>query len=444
VFVQASPSARRSRAMEYDPETALMRLRRHNGHGSFVVGQLGQSLDGRIATPTGASKYINGAEALRHLHRIRSEVDAVIVGVGTAIADDPQLTTRHVEGPNPVRVVIDPNGRLPAAAAMLHDGAAPVLVVTCPGRAVALGAEALEIFCDGSGNILPGAIVDALAARGLRRLLIEGGAETLARFLNAAAIDELHLMVAPIVLGSGKTGLNLAPISELDEAIRPIVRTMRFRDGDMLCMCDMQMSDAACPDRARPRTRSGEETMAADPRYPPIHRLIHWTVAVIALCLLAVGMTLGILRFDGVKETFGMEVTNLLYKYHKTFGVILLGLMTLRIVLRLALGAPDYDPPLPPFNKAASAAVHGLLYVALLVQPLLGWAATAAGGYPIEFFQSTLPGFLTKDPDLSKTLYSVHYAVGLSILALLALHVGAALMHWLVLRDNVMRRMSLF
>jgi len=245
VFVQASPSAAKSRAMEYDPETALTRLRRHRGKGSYVIGQLGQSLDGRIATPTGASKYINGQEALRHLHRIRARVDAVLIGVGTAIADDPQLTTRHVEGPSPVRVVIDPHGRLPASTAMLHDGATPVLVITCEGRSVPGGAERLVLPCDGTGHIPPATIIDALAHRSLRRLLIEGGAETLARFLNAAAIDELHLMVAPIVLGSGKTGLNLAPIREVDEAMRPLVRTMRFPDGDMLCMCDLQMSDAA-------------------------------------------------------------------------------------------------------------------------------------------------------------------------------------------------------
>jgi diaminohydroxyphosphoribosylaminopyrimidine deaminase/5-amino-6-(5-phosphoribosylamino)uracil reductase len=245
VFVQASPSAAKSRAMEYDAETALRRLRRHRGKTSFVIGQLGQSLDGRIATPTGASKYINGEEALRHLHRIRAQVDAVVIGVGTAIADDPQLTTRHVTGPSPVRVVIDPNGRLPGTVSMLRDGKAPVLVVTCKGRPVPDGAERMELPCDSNGCIPPRVIVNALAGRDLRRLLIEGGAETLARFLNASAMDELHLMVAPIVLGSGKTGLNLEPIREIDEAMRPLVRTMRFKDGDMLCMCDLQMPAAA-------------------------------------------------------------------------------------------------------------------------------------------------------------------------------------------------------
>jgi len=245
VFVQASKSASPHRAMEYDAETALVRLTRRPGPEPVVIGQLGQSLDGRIATLAGASKYINGREALTHLHRIRAHVDVVVVGVGTAIADDPQLTTRHVEGPSPARVVIDPHGRLPAGLSMLADGAAPVMVVTCPGQPVPAGAEALHLPCAADGHIAPGAIVGALAGRGMRRILVEGGAETLGRFLDAAAIDELHLMVAPIVLGSGKTGLNLAPIERLDQAMRPLVRTMRFRDGDMLCMCDMLSEDAA-------------------------------------------------------------------------------------------------------------------------------------------------------------------------------------------------------
>ncbi len=240
MFVQATNSAAKARAIEYDPKTALSLLKRHRGEEPFVIGQLGQSLDGRIATPTGASKYINGQEALRHLHRIRAEVDAVIVGVGTAIADDPQLTTRHVEGNSPARIVIDPHGRMPADLAMLKDGAAPVIAVTCQGVDVPDGAEAMALACDGTGNIQPHRIIEALAARGFKRTLVEGGAETLARFLNAGSIDELHLMLAPIVLGSGKTGLNLAPIETLDQAMRPMVRTMRFRDGDMLCMCDLQ------------------------------------------------------------------------------------------------------------------------------------------------------------------------------------------------------------
>ena len=87
-------------------------LRKGTVDDLVVVGQIGQSLDGQIATTTGRSHYISGPEGLDHLHRLRSLVDAVVVGVGTAAADDPQLTVRRVTGPSPARVVIDPRGRL--------------------------------------------------------------------------------------------------------------------------------------------------------------------------------------------------------------------------------------------------------------------------------------------------------------------------------------------
>lgn len=240
MFVQPEPSAASVRAMDYDATTALARLIRHNGPEPLVVGQLGQSLDGRIATPTGASKYINGHEALCHLHRIRAAVDAVVVGVGTAIADNPQLTTRHVSGDSPARVVIDPKGRMPQDAAMLSDAAAPVLTITKGAAAAPEGADQIDLAANLQGGFCPNAITKALSARGYTKILIEGGAETLARFINAGAVHQLHLMIAPMILGSGKTGLNLAPIENLEEALRPSTRTMRFKDGDMLCLCDLQ------------------------------------------------------------------------------------------------------------------------------------------------------------------------------------------------------------
>src|SRR5262245_27675971 len=94
-------------------------LRRGIKDDLMVVGQFGQSIDARIATASGHSHYINGAAGLAHLHRLRALVDAVVIGVGTAVADDPQLTVRHVAGPSPARVVIDPKGRLPATARLL-------------------------------------------------------------------------------------------------------------------------------------------------------------------------------------------------------------------------------------------------------------------------------------------------------------------------------------
>src|SRR4029450_12502720 len=98
-----------------------------------MVGQLGQSLDGRVATATGHSKYINCPAGIEHLHRLRSLVDIVVVGVGTAIADNPQLTVRHVPGPQPARAVIDPNGRLRSDAKLFAEDGSRRLLITTEG-----------------------------------------------------------------------------------------------------------------------------------------------------------------------------------------------------------------------------------------------------------------------------------------------------------------------
>ncbi len=211
--------------------------------GSVVVAQLGQTLDGRIATPTGKSKYINGDAALDHLHRLRAQVDAVMVGVGTIVADDPSLTVRRVTGDHPARVVIDPRGRMPEGAACLRDGMAPVLVITTPGGRVPKGAERIEIAAV-DDTIPPAAIVSALEARGLPRVLLEGGADTLSRFLGAGSVDFLHILVAPMIFGSGQAGLELPPIDGLDQAMRPRSRVHVFEDGDVLFACDLRDSGA--------------------------------------------------------------------------------------------------------------------------------------------------------------------------------------------------------
>ena len=106
---------------------------------AYVVAQLGQSLDGRIATPTGHSHYVNGPDAIRHLHRLRALVDAAIIGIGTVLADDPRLTVREAAGPHPARVVIDPNSRLPADARILSDDGVPCFVVQGAGRSARAG-----------------------------------------------------------------------------------------------------------------------------------------------------------------------------------------------------------------------------------------------------------------------------------------------------------------
>ena len=203
-----------------------------------VIGQIGQTLDGRVATPTGKSLYINGRSALEHLHRLRAGVEAVIVGVGTIVADDPRLTVRLCEGASPVRVVIDPLARVPADARCLNDGSARTLLLNREGSAEP-GESRIVIPPAPDGTLAPAAILAALARRGLRRVLIEGGPTTLSHFIGAGVIDDLHVMVAPKVFGSGRQGITLPPIDSLDEALDPPTRTWLFDDGDVLFQCDL-------------------------------------------------------------------------------------------------------------------------------------------------------------------------------------------------------------
>jgi diaminohydroxyphosphoribosylaminopyrimidine deaminase/5-amino-6-(5-phosphoribosylamino)uracil reductase len=214
-------------------------LRACGPDGLVVVAQIGQSLDGRVATASGHSHYINGPDGLDHLHRLRALVDAVAIGVGTALADDPQLTVRRVSGPQPARVVIDPSGRLPARARLLADDGVRRLVVTGEGARPPLppDVEIVPLPHD-EGGIAPAAILAALAERGLRRILVEGGAHTVSRFLAARCLDRLHVVVAPMLLGSGRNGLVLPPIARADEALRAPMRVHRLGE-EVLFDCDL-------------------------------------------------------------------------------------------------------------------------------------------------------------------------------------------------------------
>ncbi len=202
----------------------------------LVIGQIGQSLDGRIATEQGHSHYITGPADIRRLHRLRALVDAVVVGAGTVAADDPRLTVRQVEGENPVRVVLDPNGRLGADRAVFRDGAARTVVVRrapAGGTAAPPTVDTLELPADpasADGGLAPAAIIAALRERGLSRILVEGGGVTVSRFLEAGVLTRLHVAVAPLVIGSGRHAIDLPPVPSLDRALRPPCR--RFPLGD--------------------------------------------------------------------------------------------------------------------------------------------------------------------------------------------------------------------
>lgn len=175
----------------------------------YIILKLAVSLDGRIATRTGASKWVTGPEARRRVHELRAASDAVMVGVGTVVADDPQLTVRDAEGASPIRVAVDSKLRIPVGSVLATTAnEVPTWVLTTPEapetaeRALqALGVEVIRVPRSSEGRVDITAALRAIAQRGVVKLLIEGGAELTGSVLAARLADELHAFIGPLLLG---------------------------------------------------------------------------------------------------------------------------------------------------------------------------------------------------------------------------------------------------
>jgi diaminohydroxyphosphoribosylaminopyrimidine deaminase/5-amino-6-(5-phosphoribosylamino)uracil reductase len=173
----------------------------------FVTLKAAMTLDGKIATRTGDSRWVTGPEARAWVHRLRDRVDAVLIGSGTARADDPRLTVRLPEGRgrDPLRVVLDTDLGLPSRLRLFHHASsAPTVVAHASRRTRRLGPGVETLACrPGAGGVDLGDLLTRLAARGVTHLLVEGGAAVNAAFLAAGLVDRLVLLVAPKVVGGG-------------------------------------------------------------------------------------------------------------------------------------------------------------------------------------------------------------------------------------------------
>jgi riboflavin-specific deaminase-like protein len=209
----------------------------------LVIAQLGQSLDGFIATASGHSHFVTGPASIVHLHCLRALSDCVVVGAGTVANDNPRLTTRLVAGRNPVRVVLDPRLRLPITQCVFSDGVAPTLRVRARGvpLSCALSSPNIEdIEVDTSnGKLDLHALTSELASRGLRTILVEGGGITVSQFLNSQLVDRMHVVVAPFVIGEGRPGIRVPSPERLDDCVRPAPRVYTL-GNDVLFDCDLR------------------------------------------------------------------------------------------------------------------------------------------------------------------------------------------------------------
>ena len=185
-----------------------------------------QTLDGRIATRTGHSQWISGEASLRLAHELRAAHQAVMVGAGTILADNPRLTVRLVDGTSPRRIVVDSTLRVPLEAHVLTDGAADTIVATTPrapeDRIMAVrrrGADVVVVPADAAGRVDLDELLSRLAARGITALLIEGGRELITSALRARLVDRLVVCVAPKVIGAGVEAVGDLHIGHMSEAL---------------------------------------------------------------------------------------------------------------------------------------------------------------------------------------------------------------------------------
>lgn len=221
----------------------------------ITIGHVGQSLDGFIATPTGDSTFVTGPQNILHLHRLRALCDAVVVGANTVAADNPRLTTRLVQGRNPLRVVIDPRCRLDPTYHVFSDGEAPTLRVcaaNAPGvrDARARGEDVLEVPCR-DGQLDLDEMLRQLHARKCWRVFVEGGGVTVSAFLEAGLLDRLHVAIAPLLIGDGRPAIRLAARARLKDCktLHPRI----YRTGqDILYDCDLRgAASARAPSAAK-------------------------------------------------------------------------------------------------------------------------------------------------------------------------------------------------
>ena len=192
-----------------------------------VTLKLATSLDGRIATATGESRWITGPEAREAVHRLRAAHDAVVVGVETALADDPDLTVRLLAygGPQPARVVLDSRQRLADGCKLVataREVSTYVISTTPPeARLLAAGVKVLQVSAVGDERPDLSDVISALAGEGLDRLFVEGGGQVAASFLRCGLVDALEWFRAPIVIGGeGRPCVGALALAELSQAPR--------------------------------------------------------------------------------------------------------------------------------------------------------------------------------------------------------------------------------
>ncbi|HEY5614657.1 MAG TPA: bifunctional diaminohydroxyphosphoribosylaminopyrimidine deaminase/5-amino-6-(5-phosphoribosylamino)uracil reductase RibD [Bacteroidota bacterium] len=208
----------------------------------FVGIKIAQTLDGKIADAWGKSQWITGEAARTHGHALRAEYDAILIGATTVARDNPQLTVRLVKGRNPLRVVVDGKLSVSVKAKMFNGRTARTIVFTSaramktnPRKAQQLASRGVEVIAlQNSYSLEPRQILDMLARLNISSVLIEGGPETIKRFVESRLVDKVHCFIAPTILGGGASSWKLSAPFHLAKSTTLIIQNVTTLGNDVL------------------------------------------------------------------------------------------------------------------------------------------------------------------------------------------------------------------
>lgn len=229
--------------------TALLGEVRWHADRPHVVVKAAQTVDGRIATASGDSKWITGPGERRITHAVRAACDAVMVGIGTVLEDDPRLTVRDVPGANPIRVVLDSDLRIPHDARVLDDDASTIVFTSDesdPATADELRSRGVRVETvgkDHSGLSVP-EVLERLDSIGIDSLLVEGGSSVITSILGSGAADRLIVSIAPTVLGAGTETVSDLGSTRVTDGIRLGNRSLVTVEEDLILAWDVDYTEA--------------------------------------------------------------------------------------------------------------------------------------------------------------------------------------------------------
>ncbi|OGO25301.1 MAG: riboflavin biosynthesis protein RibD [Chloroflexi bacterium RBG_16_50_9] len=208
----------------------------------LVTVKFAQTLDGRIATSTGNSQWLSSPASRRFAHKLRTLNDAVMVGVGTVLADNPELTARLVRGRNPTRIILDSRLRIPLEARVLMEQESAKTIVTCTSaadgkRLAALRQKKIEVLVipeDERGEVSAKSLLEILGKRGISSVLAEGGAEVITSLLRLKLADRLVAIIAPRIMGRGIEAVGELNITDVSQTLKLSFEKVRRMGEDVV------------------------------------------------------------------------------------------------------------------------------------------------------------------------------------------------------------------